>query len=100
MSPTWDNTLMRNMSEEILAKVDKKGRVLLPSKVRRDLKIKSLVRMRVGIDNISLTPVANPTVSVTKYVVRGTKDVEKEIRRLRRRTEKQILKEAAKIGTG
>ena len=79
--------------------MDKKGRVLLPSKVRRGLKIKSLVKMRVERDSISLTPVTDPMVSVTKYVLKGTKDVETEIRKLRRKAQKEILKEVVKAGT-
>ena len=87
------------MAEETLAKVDEKGRVVLPSKVRRELKIRSLVKMRVERGSISLTPVTEPLESVTKYVLRGTKDVEREIRRLRRRTEKEMFKEVVKTGT-
>ena len=91
--------IVGKMSKEMLAKVDNKGRVLLPSKVRRGLKIKSLVRMRVERDSISLTPVTDPMVSVTKYVLKGTKDVETEIRKLRRKAQKEILKEVVKAGT-
>lgn len=87
------------MTEESLAKVDDKGRVVLPLKVRKELKIRNIVKTKVEKGRIILIPVEDPLESLLKTVVRGTKDVEKEIRRLRRTTEKGILREVAKTGT-
>lgn len=87
------------MTEESLTKVDDKGRVVLPLKVRKELKIRNIVKTKVEKGRIILIPVEDPLESLLKTVVRGTKDVEKEIRRLRRTTEKGILREVAKTGT-
>ena len=87
------------MAEETLVKVDEKGRVVLPLKVRRELKIHGVVKIGVERDRITLTPVPDPLESVVRYVLRGTKDVEQEIRRLRRRAEEEMLKEAGKTDT-
>ncbi len=87
------------MSEETLAKVDDKGRLVLPLKVRRELKIRNMVEIRVEKGKVILTPVEDPLESLRKIVVRGTKDVEKEIRRMRRMAEKELLKEVEKTDT-
>ncbi|MCP8308652.1 MAG: AbrB/MazE/SpoVT family DNA-binding domain-containing protein [archaeon] len=87
------------MAKETLVKVDKRGRAVLPLKVRRELKIRNIVKIRVEEGKVILTPVEDPLETLGKIVVKGTKDVEKEIRRLRRRAEKELLKEVGKTDT-
>ncbi|MGQ9469822.1 MAG: AbrB/MazE/SpoVT family DNA-binding domain-containing protein [Nitrososphaerales archaeon] len=87
------------MAEETLARVDEKGRLVLPLKVRRELKIRNMVKISVEKGRAILTPVEDPLETLGKIVVKGTKDVEKEIRRLRRMAEKEILKEVEKTDT-
>ena len=87
------------MAEVALAKVDEKGRVVLPLKVRKELKIRGVVKIGVEGGRITLTPVPDPLESVVRCVFKGTKDVEQEIRRLRRKAEEEILKEAGKTDT-
>jgi AbrB family looped-hinge helix DNA binding protein len=77
---------------ETLAKVDKKGRVLIPSKIREELNIKNIVEIEVQGKKIILKPVEDPLDSLEKIVVKGTKDVEKEIRTLRRIAERELSK--------
>ncbi|MGQ9723379.1 MAG: AbrB/MazE/SpoVT family DNA-binding domain-containing protein [Candidatus Jordarchaeum sp.] len=75
-----------------LAKVDKKGRILLPARIRRELNIKNIVEIEVQGKKIIIKPVEDPLNSLEKLVVKGTKDVEKEIRTLRRIAERELSK--------
>ncbi|MBS7251514.1 MAG: AbrB/MazE/SpoVT family DNA-binding domain-containing protein [Candidatus Freyarchaeota archaeon] len=77
---------------ETFAKVDKKGRVLIPSKIREELNIKNIVEIEVQGRKIILKPVEDPLDSLEKVVVKGTKDVEKEISTLRRIAERELSK--------
>lgn len=87
------------MNNETLAKVDDKGRLVLPLKVRRELKIRNVVRIDMERGKLILTPVEDPLESLVKIVVRGTVDVEAEIKRLRREAGKEMFKEAGKADT-
>ncbi len=80
------------MSEATL-KVDAKGRIVIPSKIRRELGIRSVVSMRVHEGEVTLKPVKDPLESLAKLVVKGTEDVEREIGRLRRAAERELLRE-------
>ncbi len=75
-----------------LVKVDKKGRILIPTKIRKEVNIKNIVEIEVQGNKIILKPVDDPLNSVEKMVVKGTKDVEKEIRTLRRIAESKLSK--------
>jgi len=77
---------------ETLAKVDKKGRVLIPARIREELNIKNIVEIEVQGKKIILKPVEDPLDSLEKLVIKGTKDVEKEIRTLRRIAERELSK--------
>lgn len=77
---------------ETFARVDKKGRVLIPSKIREELNIKNIVEIEVQGRKIILKPVEDPLDSLEKVVVKGTKDVEKEISTLRRIAERELSK--------
>lgn len=77
---------------EFLLRVDEKGRILIPSEVRSMLNIKGAVHVRVEGKRLIVEPIRDPVDLLTSSVVRGTVDVEKQIRRLR----KVALKEAMK----
>lgn len=75
-----------------LVKVDKKGRIFIPTKIRKELNIKNIVEIEVQGRKIILKPVEDPLDSLEKMVVKGTKDVEKEIRILRGIAERELTK--------
>jgi len=77
-----------------LIRMDEKGRVLIPLKIRKRLGMKNLVRVRVEGEKVVLEPVPDPLDIVKGLVVKGTEDVEKEIRDLRKIAEKELSKEA------
>jgi len=79
---------------EVTLKVDEKGRVVIPSQIRKQLKIKNTVKISVKEGEITLKPMEDPLTSLEKLVVKGTTDVQKDIRRLRRVAERQLQKEA------
>ena len=79
---------------EVTVKVDEKGRVVIPSKIRRQLDIKNLVKIGVRDGEVTLKPVEDPLKSLEKLVVKGTKDVEAQVGKLRRAAERELLREA------
>jgi len=79
---------------EATVKVDTKGRIVIPSKIRRELGISNVVKIRVERGEITLKPVEDPLKSLEKLVIKGTKDVEGEIKRLRKTAEREFLTEA------
>lgn len=79
---------------EVVVRVDQKGRVVIPSKIRKQLNIKNIVKISVKEGEIALKPVEDPLKSLEKLVVKGTTDVEKDIRRLRRVAERELKEEA------
>ena len=78
---------------EVMVKVDRKGRIVIPSNIRRQFNIKNLVKIIVKEGEITLKPVEDPLKSLEKLVVKGTTDVEKDIQRLRRVAERELQKE-------
>ena len=74
-------------------KVDSKGRVVIPARVRRDLKIRGAVKARVEEGRIVLEPLEDPVEELAKQVVEGTFDVEREIRELRKIAQRRLLEE-------
>ena len=79
---------------EVTVKVDRKGRIVIPSNIRRRFNIKNVVKIIVKEGKITLKPVEDPLMSLEKLVVKGTNDVEKEIKRLRKIAERELQKEA------
>ena len=79
---------------EVTVKVDEKGRVVIPSNIRRQLDIKNLVKIGVRDGEVTLKPVEDPLKSLGKLVVKGTKDVEAQIGELRRAAERELQREA------
>ena len=79
---------------EVTVKVDRKGRIVIPSHIRRKFNIKNIVKIIVKGEEITLKPIDDPLKSIEKLVVKGTTDIEKEIRRLHRIAERELQKEA------
>ncbi len=77
----------------MICRVDGKGRILIPKEVREKLGIRSLVKLRVEKDRLILIPVNDPLEELTANVVKGTSDVAREIRGLRRVAEREALRE-------
>jgi AbrB family looped-hinge helix DNA binding protein len=75
---------------ELLLKVDKKGRMLIPKALRERLGLRSVVRAKVEEGRIVLEPVRDPIELLEKAVVKGTEDVEKEIVELRGVAEREL----------
>jgi AbrB family looped-hinge helix DNA binding protein len=80
----------------IRLKVDKKGRVGLPAKIRKDLGIGGTVALELDGKAIRLMPIKDPIDAITSCVVAGTTDIVEEIRDLRR----AALEEARKASDG
>jgi len=74
----------------IAAKIDKKGRVVIPAEVRKELGFTKLVKIRIENGRAVLEPLEDPLKSLEKIVVKGTRDVEKDIRRLRKVAERKL----------
>ncbi|HIE18628.1 TPA: AbrB/MazE/SpoVT family DNA-binding domain-containing protein [Candidatus Bathyarchaeota archaeon] len=79
---------------EVTVKVDRKGRIVIPSNIRRQLNIKNIVKIIVKGGEITLKPVEDPLKALEKLVVKGTTDVEEEIQRLHRIAERELQEEA------
>ena len=79
---------------EVTVKVDRKGRIVIPSNIRRRFNIKNLVKIIVRGEEITLKPVEDPLKSLEKLVIKGITDVEEEIQRLHRMAERELQREA------
>jgi len=77
---------------DVFVKVDSKGRILIPQRIRRKLNIKNLVGIKVQGKKLIIEPIEDPLDSLERVVVRGTSDVEQEIGKLRRIAERELLK--------
>lgn len=82
------------MNNEVVVRIDRKGRIVIPSKIRRRFNMKNIVKIVVTEDDIRLKPVKDPLDSLRKLVVKGTTDVEEEIRRLREVAERELQRRA------
>ena len=80
--------------DEVTVKVDSKGRIVMPAEIRRQLGIRDQVKLRAEEGEVTLTPAEDPFASFREQVVKGTQDVEKEIRKLRKAAEKELTAEA------
>ncbi len=83
--------------DEVVARVDDRRRIILPLKVRRELKVKNMIKIKVEGDKIILTPLEDTLESIKKIVIKGTRDVEEEARELKHVAERELLKEAEKV---
>ena len=77
---------------EFILKVDSKGRILIPSEVRSLLNIKGAVYARVEGGRLVIEPIRDPIDILTSSVIRGTTDVEREVRELRQAAFKEAVK--------
>jgi len=78
---------------EVVIKVDRRGRILIPAAIRKKLNIRNAVKIIVEEDKLILKPLEDPLKQVEELVIKGTSDVELEIQRLRKVAEKKLLKE-------
>lgn len=79
----------------LLLKVDEKGRITIPSEIRRKLGIKGYVKIQVAGDKLVIEPVRNPLEKLMGLVVDSGGDIEEDIR-VFRREEEEKLKELVK----
>jgi AbrB family looped-hinge helix DNA binding protein len=77
---------------EFILKVDDKGRILIPKEIRSLLNIENFVSARVENGKLIIEPIKDPIDLLTSSVLRGTTDVEKEIKKLK----EAALREAEK----
>lgn len=73
-----------------IVRVDRKGRIVIPAEVRKEVSLSKLVRVKVEKGRVVLEPAEDPLKSLEKIVVKGTSDVEKDIRRLRKAAERKL----------
>lgn len=79
----------------LLLKVDEKGRITIPSEIRRKLGIKGYVKIQVAGDKLVIEPVRNPLEKLMGLVVDSGGNIEEDIRVFRRKEEEK-LKELVK----
>lgn len=76
---------------ELVLRVDKKGRILIPSEVRALVGLGGLVRVRVEENRLVLEPMRNPLEELMAQVLDKGGDVEEDIASLRRAAEEALL---------
>lgn len=81
---------------EILLKIDAKGRILIPAHIRRKLGLERIVKMRVEKNRLIIESVEDPVEALVQTVVKGSRDIEREIADFRRVAEKEAMKEVKK----
>jgi len=86
----WEVGFSLSGMNELAVRVDEKGRMVIPSGIRKKLNIKNVVKISVKGDEITLKPVEDPLRSLEGLVVKGTRDVEGDIGRLRRAAEREL----------
>ncbi len=84
---------LKERDMELILKVDEKGRVLIPAKIRKALGVRRAVKLYVEKGKIILEPIADPLEELAATVIKGTRDVESEIAELRRIAEKKAVEE-------
>ena len=75
-----------------IVRVDDKGRILIPVKFRKKLS-SEVVKIRMEGDRLTVEPLKDPLEILTSSVRKGTRDIKKEIEKLRRMAEKQLITE-------
>ena len=76
----------------MLLKIDAKGRILIPAYIRKKMGLKRIVRMRVEKNRLIIESVEDPVEVLVRTVVKGSRDVEKEITNFRKMAEKEAMK--------
>lgn len=79
---------------ELLLRMDSKGRILIPARIRKRLGLKHVVRMRVEEDRLIIESVKDPIESLVRTVIEGSSDVEKEIASFRRLSGREAVERA------
>jgi len=74
----------------LLLKVDEKGRITIPSEIRRKLGIKGYVKIQVAGDKLVIEPVRNPLEKLMELVVDSGGNIEEDIRVFRRKEEEKL----------
>lgn len=77
---------------EFILKVDSKGRILIPSEIRRSLGIKDAIIARIEDKKIIIEPLKDPIDLLTSSIIVGTKDIEREIKEIRRIATKEAIR--------
>ena len=73
-------------------KLDDKGRILIPASIRRALRIRNAVKVMVRGNELVIKPLEDPVEALTRAVVEGSIDVEKEVGGFRRSAEKEAFR--------
>ena len=76
---------------ELILRIDGKGGVLIPASIRKSLGFKRAVKARVKGGRLILEPLEDPLEELTSTVIEGSRDVEREIARLRKVAEEEAL---------
>jgi len=74
---------------ELILKLNDKGRILIPANIRKALKIKNAVKVIVKNNELIIKPIEDPIEALTKTIIKGSTDIEKEIREFRRIAENE-----------
>jgi len=77
---------------ELIIKLDRKGRILIPANIRKALGIERVVRIVVKDNELVIKPIEDPIEALTKNVIKGSKDIESEINEYRIEAEKEALR--------
>jgi len=77
---------------ELILKIDDKGRILIPVHIRREIGLKRVVKVRVEGRKLVIEPIEDPIEILTETVLKGSTDIEKEVKDLRSIAEKEALK--------
>jgi len=75
---------------EFILKVDSKGRILIPSEIRRSLGIKDAIIARIEDKKIIIEPLKDPIDLLTSSIIVGTKNIEREIKEIRRIAAREV----------
>ena len=78
---------------ELILRVDRRGRIVIPSKVRKALGIGRIVKMQVKNRTLILEPVEDPLEELSKLVVKTSLKASIEPGKLGRIASEQLIKE-------
>lgn len=78
---------------EYVLRVDRKGRVVIPSEVRRRLGIEGFVRLRVESGRVVLEPARDPLEELSELVVEVNVRASEEPERLGEEASRRLLEE-------
>ncbi len=86
----WENKLDIGGKVELILKVDRKGRILIPAEIRERLGLKDLVKVKVADTYLVIEPLRNPLNKIYELVVDKNGDIEKDIKLYRELIEKTL----------